>query len=91
MASRNPGGCPNAGLAQPGLQAHCRLSGEGLALWRQAIQGRRLSARSAERLLRVARSLADLEDRERVEPADLAEALTYRSFDQLQSTEPDKT
>jgi magnesium chelatase family protein len=87
MVSRNPGGCPNAGLARGDLQAHCRLSREGLALWRQAIQGRLLSARSAERLLRVARSLADLEDRERVEPDDLAEALTYRSFDQLQTTE----
>jgi len=88
MVSRNPGGCPNAGLVRADLQRHCRLSLEGLDLWRQAIQGRRLSARSAERLLRVARSLADLEDRERVEPAHLAEALTYRSFDQLQTTEP---
>jgi magnesium chelatase family protein len=91
MVSRNPGGCANARLAPAELQTHCRLTGDGLALWRQAIQGRRLSARSAERLLRVARSLADLEDRERVEPADLAEALTYRSFDQLQTTEPGET
>ena len=88
MVARNPGGCANAGLAGGDLQGHCLLSAEGLALWSRAVQARRLSARSAERLLRVARSIADLGDRHRVEPADLAEALTYRSFDQVSGQEP---
>ncbi len=88
MMARNPGGCANAVLASGALNSYCRLSADGLALWRQAIQARRLSARSAERLLRVARSIADLGNRDQVDPPDLAEALTYRSFDRVDRSDP---
>jgi hypothetical protein len=54
-----------------------------LALWERAISQRHLSARSGARLLRVARTISDLEQQERVGPAAVAEALTYRSFDGL--------
>jgi magnesium chelatase family protein len=56
-------------------------------VWSAAIRQRRLSARSATRLLRVARTIADLEDQEAVEGSHLAEALTYRSFDRIQMDE----
>jgi hypothetical protein len=60
-----------------------QLDAAALALWEQAIRQRHLSARSGARLLRVARTISDLEQQERVGPAAVAEALTYRSFDGL--------
>ncbi len=87
MVARNPGQCPNSQLSSGALQQESRLSAAGMKLWRRAIEQRRLSARSAERLLRVARTIADLDASSGVEPRHLAEALTYRSFDQLQSPE----
>ena len=61
----------------------CEVDAAALALWERAIRQRHLSARSGARLLRVARTISDLEQQERVGPAAVAEALTYRSFDGL--------
>jgi len=69
MVERNPGGCANSALSSADLQQHSRISTEGMELWRQAIRQRRLSARAAERLLRVARTIADLDNAEAVDPA----------------------
>ena len=52
-----------------------------LALWERALEQRRLSARSGLRLLRVARTIADLAGEEAVRAGAIAEALTFRSFD----------
>lgn len=87
MLRRNPLGRPNSDLPAASLQRSGGLSEEGTRLWSAAIDQRRLSARSATRLLRVARTIADLEDQPRVEPSHLAEALTYRSFDRIQRDE----
>ena len=82
-AARNPGGCSNAELPAASLAQALRLDAAALTLWEQAIRQRHLSARSGARLLRVARTISDLEQQERVGPAAVAEALTYRSFDGL--------
>jgi magnesium chelatase family protein len=47
------------------------------------VSQRRLSARAAERVLRVARTIADLEGEAAVGAGAIAEALTYRNFDQV--------
>jgi len=82
MLQRNPGGLANGALSSHQLGQCGRLNAAALNLWQGAVEQRCLSARAAERLLRVARTIADLDDRADVEASALAEALSYRSFDQ---------
>ncbi len=82
MGQRNRAGAANGQLEGPALAAVVNPEPEALALWERAISQRRLSARGAERVLRVARTIADLASAERVSGAAIAEALSYRSFDQ---------
>jgi magnesium chelatase family protein len=82
MQARNPGGVTNGQLQGDALLQLAEISEPALTLWQGAVQQRRLSARAAERLLRVARTIADLEGATAVGPRAVAEALTYRSFDQ---------
>ena len=53
----------------------------GEALLRTAIKKLGLSARAYDRVLKVARTIADLEGAEGIAPAHLAEALQYRSME----------
>ena len=82
MQTRNPGGVNNAHLSAAALQRCGALEPTALELWQQAIDQRGLSARSAERVLRVGRTIADLDGSALVGTAAIAEALSYRSFDQ---------
>jgi len=56
---------------------------QGMALLRQAAEAMRLSARSYHRILKVARTLADLDGTDRVGRIHLAEALSYRAVGDL--------
>ncbi|UVE17678.1 YifB family Mg chelatase-like AAA ATPase [Pseudomonas sp. LS44] len=71
-------GCANALLDLPGLRRHCLLSVEDQSWLEQACERLNLSLRAAHRLLKVARTLADLDQREAIARAHLAEALQYR-------------
>ena len=71
-------GCANAFLDLPGLHRHCKLSIAD-QLWLEiACERLTLSLRSAHRLLKVARTLADLERVELIQRCHIAEALQYR-------------
>ncbi len=83
MAQRNPHGWGNGQLATAELNRVIHLAPEALELWESALQQRHLSARAGERVLRVAQTISDLNDQNRIEPDSIAEALTYRSFDLL--------
>jgi magnesium chelatase family protein len=83
MAARNPGGCSNGRIPGGMLHQLVQLEPEALMVWEAALQQRQLSARAGARLLRVAQTICDLTGESRIGAAALAEALTYRSFDQL--------
>ena len=71
-------GCANAFLDLPGLRQHCALSAADEAWLETACERLTLSLRAAHRLLKVARTLADLEQVEAINRSHVAEALQYR-------------
>jgi len=70
----------NAQASGPLLEQVARLDGAGLSLLRDAADAMHLSARGYHRVLRVARTLADLDAAEKVGRVHLAEALSYRAL-----------
>lgn len=63
------------------LRQHCALEEEGRKLMKQAMEDLGLSARAHDRILRVARTIADLEGSDKVESAHVIEAIGYRTLD----------
>ncbi|MEX1258124.1 MAG: hypothetical protein WEG36_10955 [Gemmatimonadota bacterium] len=74
------GGTPtwNAALTPSGVARWCRLEREGARLMEGAADRLGLSARGVHRVLKVARTIADLAGAERIQDEDLAEAVQYR-------------
>jgi magnesium chelatase family protein len=68
----------NAGLHGRALRQHCELDAKGSRLLEAAICRLALSARGYDRVLKVARTIADLAGAEGIEAGHLAEALQYR-------------
>jgi magnesium chelatase family protein len=74
-------GKPNARLSQAEMSATCRLSSADHALLERAVDALQLSARSMHRILRVARTIADLAGSEHIATPHLGEAIGYRKVD----------
>jgi magnesium chelatase family protein len=76
--------CPNvrtnAQVSGPVLEQIAKPDASGLSLLRDAAEAMRLSARGYHRVLRVARTLADLDGADKVGRVHLAEALSYRAL-----------
>jgi magnesium chelatase family protein len=70
----------NAAAPSPVMEDVAKPDSAGLKLLRDAADAMRLSARGYHRVLRVARTLADLDDAETVGRVHLAEALSYRAL-----------
>ncbi len=71
----------NARMDSRELRSFCVLDAESEELMRGAFEAMGLSARSYDRILRVARTIADLDGSEEIRSDHLAEAIQYRSYD----------
>ncbi len=71
----------NARLRGSALRRHCALGASGRTLLADAVEKLGLSARAHDRILRVARTIADLEGAAAIEVKHLAEAVQYRALD----------
>jgi len=74
-------GCTNATLDHASTLHTCRLSGHDQTLLEHAIESLQLSARSMHRILRVARTIADLAHSDTIATRHLTEAIGYRRLD----------
>lgn len=73
----------NTHLTAQQLRQFCPLDSAGEALMKTAYENLALSARSYDRILRVARTIADLDDSDTILPQHLAEAISFRTTDAL--------
>jgi magnesium chelatase family protein len=73
----------NAELSAPEVEQHCRVNSADLHLLEQAMDKLQLSARAYHRILKLARTIADLADSDNITTAHLSEAISYRSLDRF--------
>jgi magnesium chelatase family protein len=71
----------NAQMNSKMLRQICQISDEGHTLLKNAMEKLSLSARAFDRILKVSRTIADLERSEDIKTEHLAEAIHYRSLD----------
>ena len=71
----------NAQMAPRHMRAFCELSADCERLLERAMTQQGLSARAHDRILKVARTIADLEGASAIEPKHIAEAIQYRTLD----------
>jgi magnesium chelatase family protein len=63
------------------MREHCNINGECSLLLKNAMEKLGLSARAYDRIIKVSRTIADLEESRDIQPQHLAEAIQYRSLD----------
>ena len=71
----------NAQIGSKEMKEICQLNEAGQRLLKNAMEKLSLSARAYDRILKVARTVADLANSERIMPEHIAEAIHYRSLD----------
>lgn len=79
--SEYPGIYSNAQMNSKLLSLYAQPDEKGLKLLKNAMQRLNLSARAYDRILKVSRTIADLENSQQIQPAHLAEAIGYRNLD----------
>lgn len=71
----------NAMMTSPMLRKYCVINEAGASLLKMAMERLGLSARAYDRILKVSRTIADLEDEPDILPDHIAEAINYRNLD----------
>jgi len=71
----------NAQLQSRHFEKYCPLNTEARKLLNQSFQNLKLSMRAHDRIIKVARTIADLANAEQIETIHIAEAVQYRSLD----------
>lgn len=71
----------NAAMRAKDLQKHCRLEDDAQNLLKMAISDLNFSARAYDRILKVSRTIADLDESETIKTPHVSEAIQYRSLD----------
>ncbi|HEC15115.1 MAG TPA: ATP-dependent protease [Sedimenticola sp.] len=74
-------GRPNSALGSREAERTCPLEEKAQALLHRALEQLQLSARAYHRILKVARTIADLDGRETIQPRHVSEAVGYRRLD----------
>ncbi len=74
-------GAVNAIMDERQVKRYCRLSAECEAILKTAFESLRLSARARSRIIKVARTVADLDGSENIAPEHILEAVSYRAMD----------
>ncbi len=72
----------NARIPSGRLQQYCPLEGEALQFLRESFENLGMTARAYDRVVKVARTIADLAGEEKIAKRHVAEALAYRALDQ---------
>jgi magnesium chelatase family protein len=75
------GGTPNSSMSSREVEQFCRLDTEAMQLVHRAMEQLGLSARAYHRILKLARTIADLDRREDINTSHLGEAIGYRRLD----------
>ena len=71
----------NANMGERQIKKYCRLSAECEDVLRRAFESLHLTARARSRIIKVARTIADLDFSSEIQPRHILEAASYRSFD----------
>jgi magnesium chelatase family protein len=71
----------NAQMSPRLIRKYCRIDAEGERLLERAMTRMGLSARAYDRILKVSRTIADLDSEDDIRPAHIAEAIGYRPLD----------
>ena len=77
----NQGITTNAMMTRQHLRKYCDLGKESNDLFRNAVERLNLSARAYDRILKISRTIADLDGKENIELSHVSEGIQYRSLD----------
>ncbi len=77
---RNPDSIPNARLDAEGIRLVCEMEKEAEKVLKQSYEHYAYSVRARTKIIKVARTIADMENMEKIDAAHVAEAVAYRGF-----------